>query len=75
MIHNTIKALLRPAARRFFGRIAKDIETDPETAAKFQAIADAKKSWEKWIEVAEKEYPHLSTTLAILFVEKTYRLV
>ncbi len=58
-----IQALFRPAARKVFKQMAKDINTDPETAAKFQSIINAKKSWEEWKKVAEKEYPNLKGKL------------
>lgn len=63
MFADIVQALFRPAARKFFEKIAHDIDTDPETAARFQALVDAKKSWETWKKAMEKEYPHLKGKL------------
>jgi hypothetical protein len=67
MLNNLLEKLAifitRPFAKLFFKRIAKDIDTDPETAAKFQSIIDAKKGWEQWKKTMEKEYPNLKDKL------------
>ena len=63
MFADIIQALFRPAARKFFKQIAKDIDTDPKVASDFQSLIDAKKGWEKWKKTMEKEYPNLKGKL------------
>ena len=63
MYADVIKALFRPAAKKFFGKIAHDIDTDPEVAAAFQHIVDSKREYELWKREMEKRYPDLKGKL------------
>lgn len=63
MYADVIRALFRPAAKKFFGKIAHDIDTDPEVAALFQHIVDSKREYELWKKEMEKRYPDLKGKL------------
>ena len=57
MYADVIKALFRPAAKKFFDKIANDIDTKPEVAKMFQDLVDAKKQYEDARKAFEKMSP------------------
>ncbi len=63
MYADVIRALFRPAAKKFFDKIANDINTDPEVAAMFQHMVDSKREYDAWKKEMEKKYPDLKGKL------------
>lgn len=57
MYADVIQALFRPAAKKFFNKIANDIDTKPEVAKMFQDLIDAKKKYKDARERFEKMSP------------------
>ncbi len=57
MYADVIRALFRPAAKKFFDKIANDIDTKPEVAKMFQDLVDAKKKYKDARERFEKLTP------------------
>ena len=57
MYADVIRALFRPAAKKFFDTIANDIDTKPEVAKMFQDLIDAKKKYKDARERFEKMTP------------------
>jgi hypothetical protein len=57
MYADVIRALFRPAAKKFFEKIANDIDTKPEVAKMFQDLVDAKKKYKDAREAFEKMSP------------------
>lgn len=57
MYADVIQALFRPAAKKFFNKIANDIDTKPEVAKIFQDLLDAKQRYKDAQEAFEKLHP------------------
>ena len=57
ILNDFILFLFRPAARKFFQKIADDIDNDPRVAGMFKQLIDSRKEYERLRKEFEKKYP------------------